>query len=265
MTQFVRLGSQRLRIKRVGEGPPLLLINGLGASLEMWEPLTRALPARELVLFDLPGCGMSPRPARPLRVSGLARIVAELTTKLGLRKPDVLGYSLGGVVAQELAFRFPASVDRLVLCATTPGWPSWPPSPLVGWLMLTPARYYHRRLAEAIVPRIAGGRSSRDRSALRRGLDLRLGRPPSLSGYAQQLYSVSGWTSQPWLGQLSQPTLVLHGSDDPIVPAVNARWVAHRIPDSRLRVLPGAGHLLLFDESARSGKEIEAFLSGAKI
>jgi pimeloyl-ACP methyl ester carboxylesterase len=258
--RFVRLGDVKLRLDRSGEGPPLLLINGLGATLEMWEPLNEVLGGRELIAFDLPGSGMSPRTRLPLRVNGLAGLVAELVTKLGLSSTDVLGYSLGGVVAQELAYRYPDKVDRLVLCATTPGWPAWPPNPLVSWLMLTPARYYHRRLAESIVPRIAGGRTARDSAVLTEGLEQRLKRPPSVLGYLEQMTAVSGWTSQPWLGRLRQRTLVLHGSNDPLVPVVNARWVARRIPRADLCVVPGAGHLLLFDDAVRAGEHIERFL-----
>jgi pimeloyl-ACP methyl ester carboxylesterase len=192
-----------------------------------------------------------------------ANLVAELLCKLGVTRADVLGYSFGGVVAQELAYRHPAAVDRLILAATAAGWPSWPPRPHVAWLMMTPARYRDRRLATAIVPVIAGGRTARERSVLRDSVDRRLASPPSTIGYFHQLYAVTGWTSQPWLGRLPHRTLVLHGATDPIVPVVNARLMAHRIPHATLSELPQAGHMLLFDEPRRSGTEITKFLTGA--
>ena len=105
---FVRVGGLRLRVARQGSGAPLLLINGIGAPLEMWRPLARRLPGRELVMFDLPGSGRSQTPALPLRMAGLARVVTDLLDELGLRTVDVLGYSLGGLVAQELARRAPS-------------------------------------------------------------------------------------------------------------------------------------------------------------
>jgi len=258
----VRVGELDLRVRRVGSGRPLLLINGIGAPVEMWKPLAGRLTGRELVMFDLPGTGASLPPRRPLRMPQLARVVVGLLDALGYAVVDVLGYSLGGVVAQELAYRAPDRVGRLVLCATAAGPPGVPPDPRVVLMMLTPARYYSRRLGAAIVPRIAGGRTARDPRALSVGLDLRQTRPPSARGYAYQLYAVGGWSSQRWLHRLGHETLVVHGDDDPLVPVVNARWMARRIPHARLLVLAGAGHLFLLDEPDRAVPPIASFLDG---
>lgn len=261
---FVSLPSlSRLRVARAGEGRPLLLINGLGANLEMWQPFMREhADDREVIAFDLPGAGRSARTAWPLRMPQLARLVTELLDHLGYDRVDVLGYSLGGVVAQELAHRAPQRVDRLVLCATTPGLPSIPPDPLVTALMLTPARYYSRPLAELILPIIAGGRTARDAGALRAGLDHRLVQPPSVLGYLDQLYALSGWSSHPWVRRVRHRTLVVHGDEDPVVPLVNGRFLARALPHGRLAVVRGAGHLFLYDEPASVTAELSAFLAG---
>ena len=134
-----------------------------------------------------------------MRVRALAHLIVRLLDALGLGRVDVLGYSLGGVVAQELALRAPQRVHRLVLCATTPGPGSVPPHPLAALAMLTPVRYYHRAAAKRVVPVLAGGRTRRDPQALERDVIRRLANPPSLRGYANQLYAVTGWTSLPWL------------------------------------------------------------------
>jgi poly(3-hydroxyoctanoate) depolymerase len=259
--EFVRVSSLSLRVVRAGEGPPLLLINGLGASLEMWRPFVRGLRGRELVAFDLPGTGQSSRARWPMRMNELARLAADVLTRLGHARVDVLGYSLGGLLAQELAHRAPERVDRLILGATAPGVPSVPPNPLVSLLMLSPARYYNRRLAEWIVPVIAGGRTASDRGVLRAGLDERLAQPPTPVGYLHQLYSVMGWSSHPWLRRLRQPTLVVHGDEDPVVPLINARYMARVIPNGRLHVIRGGGHLFLFDQPHSAVPAIEDFLS----
>jgi poly(3-hydroxyoctanoate) depolymerase len=252
-----------LRVARIGEGAPLLLINGLGASLEMWQPLVRELAAeREVIAFDLPGAGRSARPHRPLRMPDLADVVIELLDRLGLDALDVLGYSLGGVLAQELAHRAPDRVQRLVLCATTPGLPSVPPDPLVTALMLTPARYWSRQLAELIVPIIAGGRTARDGRALQAGLDHRLLQPPSVVGYLYQLYALTGWSSHPWIRGVRHRALVLHGDRDPVVPLANGRYLAHALPHGRLQIVPGAGHLFLFDEPHSAAPALMSFLDG---
>jgi poly(3-hydroxyalkanoate) depolymerase len=257
---FVEAGGLRLRVSRAGEGRPLLLITGIGANLDMWAPFERLVTDRELIAFDAPGVGLSQRPRVPLRMYGLARIVRELMDVLELERADVLGYSFGGALAQELARRSPDRVRRLVLCATAPGLGGVPPRPMAALMLATPARYYHPRLLALSVPHIAGGRTRRDPSALAEHAGARLARPPDPLGYAYQLYAAAGWTSLPWLHRVKQPTLVVAGDDDPSVPVTNARILAARLPDARLHVIKGGGHLFLLDEPQSAVGRIRAFL-----
>jgi poly(3-hydroxyalkanoate) depolymerase len=245
---FVPAGGLRLRVGRYGEGRPLLLITGIGAHLEMWAPFARHAAGLELIGFDPPGAGASQRPCLPMRMGGLAAMVEGLLDELRLDRVDVLGYSWGGGLAQELARRAPDRVRRLVLCATGPGLGGPPPRPLAALMLATPARYYHPRLLAMSVPYIAGGRTGRERGALAAQAADRLARPPDLLGYAFQLYAVSGWSSRSWLHCLLQPTLVVSGEQDPSVPLGNGRLLAARIPDARLHVVEGGGHLFLLDE-----------------
>lgn len=258
--QVVEVDGLRLLAVRSGSGPPLLLINGIGAAVEMWAPLARRLHGHELLAFDLPGTGASPAAARLMRMERLAGVVARLLDVLGHRTVDVLGYSFGGIVAQELAWRAPQRVDRLVLCATSSGITSVPPKLVPALLMLTPVRYYGRSIAERVVPLIAGGRTRRDPLACEQNLVQRLARPPSAIGYLHQLYAVTGWTSARWLSRLAHATLILHGDDDPLVPVVNARRMAAAMPNARLFVIPGAGHLFLLDEPESVVPELIDFL-----
>jgi poly(3-hydroxyalkanoate) depolymerase len=238
----------------------LLLVTGIGAHLEMWAPFARHAGHHELIAFDPPGAGLSQRPRRPLRMGGLAAVVAELLDALGLERVDVLGYSWGGGLAQELARRAPGRVRRLVLCATGPGVGGSPPRPLAALMLATPARYSHPRLLALTVPHIAGGRTARERSVLVAQAAERLQRPPNLLGYAFQLYAVTGWSSLPWLHRLPQPTLVVSGDHDPSVPLRNARLLATRIPNARLHVVKGGGHLFLLDEPENVAGAIRGFL-----
>ncbi|WP_037501139.1 alpha/beta fold hydrolase [Solirubrobacter soli] len=259
-TSVVEVGGLRLRVGRAGDGPPLLLITGIGANLDMWRPLEGRLGERELIAFDAPGVGGSQRPRLPLRMGDVARIVRELMDVLGLERPDVLGYSWGGALAQELTRRSPERVRRLVLCATGPGLGGVPPKPLAALALATPARYYHPRLLELTVPLIAGGRTARDRSVLIGNAQARLSRPPDVLGYAYQLYAAAGWTSLPWLHRIEHPVLVVGGDDDPAVPVTNARMLAKRLPNARLHVVRGGGHLFLLDQPEDAAPEIAAFL-----
>ena len=185
----------------------------------------------------------------------LARVVRELMDVLALERVDVLGYSFGGALAQELARRAPDRVRRLVLCATAPGLGGVPPKPMAALMLATPARYYHPRLLALSVPRIAGGRTARDPSVLAEHAGARLARPPDLLGYAYQLYAAAGWSSLPWLHRVKQPTLVVGGDDDPSVPCPNARLLAAPAARTRaLHVIKGGGHLFLLDEPQQRGR-----------
>jgi poly(3-hydroxyalkanoate) depolymerase len=264
-TDFVHAAGLRLRVaQRAGAGRPLLLITGIGAHIDMWEPLQRHLAGRAVLAFDAPGTGRSPAPRRPMRMAGYADVVGELLDVLRLRSVDVLGYSWGGALAQELAHRSPERVARLVLCATGPGWlGGTPPRPLAAALLATPARYYHPWLLERSLPHIAGGRTRRERATqLDRQAAARLAHRPSPLGYAHQLFAISGWTSLPWLHELGQPTLVVAGDDDPAVPLRNSRALAKRIPGARLHIVRGGGHLFLLDQPEAVAPEIVDFLVG---
>src|ERR1700694_288691 len=105
--KFIEIRGIRLRIAVHGQGSPLLLINGLGANIEMWEPLRRLLTDRQTIAFDAPGAGASAKPTMPLHMRDLAELVNELLDELGYTVVDVLGYSLGGAVAQQLAHQHP--------------------------------------------------------------------------------------------------------------------------------------------------------------
>ena len=263
--RFVEVDGVRLRTSVRGQGPPLLLITGLGASLDLAEPFERALTTLgvQAISFDAPGVGQSTAYRRPRRMRGVASTVEQLLDALGYDQVDVLGVSLGGVIAQQLAHQAPQRVRRLVLAATGPGLGGLPGSPRVLLTLATPRRYdqpdYYRRVAG----RIYGGAARRDPDVLLHGSVARFVERPSTWGYLGQLFAISGWTSLPWLGSLRQPTLVLAGDDDPIVPLVNGRILARCIPNARLHVVRGGGHLFLLEQPARIAAVIAGFLERA--
>jgi poly(3-hydroxyalkanoate) depolymerase len=262
--RFVDVDGVRLRTSVRGSGSPLLLITGLGASLDMAEPFARELVKRghQVVSFDAPGVGESTPYLMPRRMGGVARTVAKMAAALGYDRLDVLGVSLGGVVAQQLAHQSPDLVRRLILAATGPGFGGVPGSPRVLLALATPRRYYQPDYYRRIAARIYGGLARTDPDALLRGSVARFVEPPSLRGYLGQLYAITGWTSLPWLHKLPQPTLALNGDDDPIVPLVNGRILARRIPDARLHVVRGGGHLFLLERPAETADLVAAFLHG---
>jgi poly(3-hydroxyalkanoate) depolymerase len=258
---FVRVDGQLLRISIRGEGRPLLLVMGLGGNIEMWDPLERALNARgiQTIAYDAPGVGDSPARLVPLRLPGLARQAAHLLATLGYPTADVLGVSFGGAVAQQLAHAYPEQVRRLVLASTTCG-VGVPGHPVALALLATPLRYYSPAFFRLTAATLYGPITNGDGAGIREQVQARRARPPTLWGYASQLVAGVGWTSLPWLHRLRAPTLVLTGGADRIVPPVNGRILAGRIPDARLEVVRGAGHLLLMDHAEHCAQSIGDFL-----
>jgi pimeloyl-ACP methyl ester carboxylesterase len=259
----VRVGPTRVRVRIAGSGPPLLMIMGIGANLEMWQPLEAALPGRQLIMFDFPGTGGSSLGWWPPTMGHNALFTRLLLRRLGYGRVDVLGYSWGGLVAQHLAMQHPKSVRRLVLAATTFGLGAVPPSARVATRMLTPQRYYSRANFARVAPSIYGGRFRTDATLVDAEIRRRAGHPPSVLGYAAQLLALTGYSSLPGLPLIGAPTLILAGDDDPLVASLNPQVLARFIRRSTLRVIPEAGHLLLLDSSAVLAPIIEGFLGEA--
>jgi poly(3-hydroxyalkanoate) depolymerase len=260
--RILRIGGRALRVA-VREGtsdrPPLLLCNGIGASLELLQPFVDALdPRRGVIRFDMPGIGGSPAPVLPYHLAASAPLLAGLLDQLGYPQADVLGISWGGGLAQQFALSRPDRVRRLVLVATGPGALMVPGHPRVLLRMLTPRRHRDPGYAARIAGELYGG-SARKNPAVARDLLHATTRLGPARGYYYQLISSAGWTSLPRLPRLRQPTLILAGDDDPIIPLVNGRIMHRLIPQSELHIYNG-GHLELAADAERIAPVVEAFL-----
>jgi len=194
----------------------------------------------------------------PYRPSTIARLSARLLDQLGYEQVDVLGVSWGGALAQQFAFQQGKRCRRLVLAATSPGHLMVPGKLTVLLKMATPRRYKDADFMKRIAGDIYGGALRGSPELLRK--HLRHVRWSSDYGYYLQLIACFGWTSLPWLRLLAQPTLVIAGTDDPLVPVLNARILASVIPDARLMTI-NDGHLFLVTSAGRVAAIIAEFLS----
>lgn len=255
----ITVGGQQLRIAhRAGEGRPLLVCNGIGASLELLTPFVEALdPQIPVIRFDVPGAGHSPLPTGPYRFFTLANLVRKLVERLGYSEFDVLGISWGGMFAQQIAYQFPTRCRRLVAVSTGTGFTMVPGRPRVLRIMSSPRRHRDPQYAVKVAPVIYGGRFRDDpKSAFELLGD---NSPPPTRGYRYQLGAITGWTSLPFLRLIRQPTLVVAGSDDPIVPLANARVLTALIPNSRMHVFDD-GHMGLVTSAPDVAPVIASFL-----
>ncbi len=262
----VRVRGRLLRVAvrpAVGAGPtrtPLLLMNGLGSRLEVLQPLVDQLPPQlEVIRFDVPGVGGSPAPVLPYHYATLASLVGALVRTLGHNQVDVLGFSWGGGLAQQFAVTQAPQCRRLVLAATGTGVVMVPAKPAVLARMLTPRRHRDPDYARSIAGKLYGGTMRRHPEQAAQVLRARSD-SGSMRGYLYQLLAIGGWTSLHALPLIRQPTLVLSGDDDPLIPTVNARILARGIPNARLHMYRG-GHLALVTEAAELAPVVDAFLS----
>ena len=234
--------------------PPLLLFNGIGASLEMLGPFADALSDVEIISYDMPGTGESGLPPIPYRLWMLALLTDHVLDELGYDRVDALGVSWGGGIAQQFALQNPRRCRRLVLAATSAGWTMIPPRLSVLAKFMTPRRFNDSAYLASVADQIYGGDAASNAQALGHFKRTRY------AGYLLQQLAVAGWTSLPWLRLLRQPTLILAGSDDPIVPPANADVLAWAIRDSRKHCFDD-GHLFLITDPAAAAAVIDEFLS----
>ncbi len=258
--------GQQIRVNvRWGVGTPLVLCNGIGASLEVLDPFVDQLDtASTVVRFDVPGTGGSPDSVFPYRLPYLARVLGGLLKKAGVidrrdhrRRVDVLGLSWGGALAQQFAFQNPHRCRRLILVSTGTGSLMVPGKPAVLAKMLTPRRFLDHRYAALIAPEIYGGSARFQPATIQHVFDRQL-MAGSHVGYLHQLLAGAGWTSLFMLPLIRQETLIVAGRDDPIVPLINARIIDRLLPNGRLYIHDG-GHVELITAAAEFADVIEGF------
>jgi poly(3-hydroxyalkanoate) depolymerase len=236
-----------------------LLCCGLGAGFDALQPFVDALdPQIEVVRFDVPGVGGSPAGPVPYGFHGNAYLAARLLRQLGHSRADVLGLSWGGGLAQQMAFQSPRLVRKLVLVGTATGSVMVPGRLGVLSKMATPRRFLDPFYAASVVGELYGGSARRHPERVLRLMGDSL-RPASTRGYVHQLLAGVGWVSLPWLPLIRQPTLILAGDDDPIVPAVNARIMHRLLPRAQLHIYRG-GHVALVTEADQLAPLVADFL-----
>lgn len=259
---MVNVNGTLLRVGiRPGSNPqtPLLLLNGIGANLELLKPLVDEFdPAIEAISFDVPGVGGSPAPKMPFRLSGLARLVDNLLIHLGYQQADVMGISWGGALAQEFVHKYPKRCRRLILAATAPGSVMVPGRPSIMVHMSNPRRYLQPKHMARIAPKIYGGTLRQNPEKIAQHVEGIMGGVSI--GYFWQMFAIMGWTSIHWLHKITQPTLILAGKEDPIVPLLNAKIMAHRIPHSRLHVF-NCGHMFIITFAAETARLVHQFIA----
>jgi pimeloyl-ACP methyl ester carboxylesterase len=262
-----QVGHTRIAWYERGQGPPLAMLIGTGSTMAEWDPALLRLLARghRLILFDYPGVGMS-GPWNGRSFDSLADATAGLMTAIHLPNADVLGWSMGGFVAQRLAIDHPRRVSHLILAGTNPGGSRTVLGTRKAQAIDSEPDPSEADILRELYPR---GQQAEGRRFLRR-LEL-----ASQSGEIPNDFHVAATTTHrqvaaedPWLrssrnyrqlATIAAPTLAAAGARDPVVPPINLRRIAARLPWAKLRVFPGA-HAFLFQERHPFTRAVDRFL-----
>jgi 3-oxoadipate enol-lactonase len=253
----VDAGNVQLSYERSGAGPPLLLIMGLSGTLLHWgEPLMEELRGDfDTIVYDHRGVGASSRVEEPFSIADLARDAAGLLGALGVESAHTMGISMGGMIAQELALAHPELVRTLTLGCTYCGGPgsSLPPQPELGAAIMSGDR---ERAIRAMWEANVSARFAQDDEAYARFRAIGTERAVAVAVTMEQLSAITRHDTSARLGTLAMPTLVVHGTDDAIIPVENGRIVAGLIPEARLEIWPDTGHLYFWEQPQRSAEAV---------
>jgi pimeloyl-ACP methyl ester carboxylesterase len=271
--RWVRVLGTPVNVVELGSGDPIVFIHGLSGSWQNWlENLPHFARNHRVVAFDLPGFGASPMPADRISIAGYARIVDALLGELGIDAACVVGNSMGGFIAAELAITVPERVERLVLVSAA-GISSQQLRSTRGLSAL--------RLAENVLTMYGGWLASRSELVARRGRLRRttfsiVARHPELipaplvaeqlkgsgkPGFVDALDALTDYPIEDRLGQIACPTLIVWGTHDHLVPLRDADRFAAAIPGSRKLVYADTGHVSMLERPARFNADVDAFLA----
>ncbi|MEY4373645.1 MAG: hypothetical protein RL219_2414 [Actinomycetota bacterium] len=236
-----------------GDRPVLVMVNGWTASGLMWpEQVVRALEQHfDVIRIDNRGAGYSRTAPAPFTVGDMADDVTEVMDAIGASTATLLGLSMGGMIAQDVAMRHPTRVERLVLCGTRPPSPAGflPSMSVMTSVMSSPRpgeaiHDYFARLWGAVV---APGFAQQHPEVMSEIADAAVLRPTPHAGVMSQMRAISSWYGSARLGRIAVPTTVIHGAADPLIPVGNGMRLAQLIPGAEYHEMPNVGHLVPYE------------------
>ena len=251
-----------------GSGRPLVLISGLGYGLWQWRRMLPGLAEHfQVIVYDNRGAGQTDKPAGPYSAPMMAADLAGLLDGLGVGKTAVLGHSMGGFIAQQLALDRPDLVSHLILAATNFGGPNHIPVTLEALtIMMDTTSDPLTRLQNGVTIAAAPGFPEAQPELFQSIIDYRLTGPVSPEACQAQMgvglgLATAGVAYEGKLGQTAVPSFILFGEHDKVVPVGNADLLAKELPNSQIIVLPGAGHIFPLETPGAANEAIIKFLS----
>lgn len=258
----VRLEGVDLNYADVGQGPPILWLQGLGADHQAWAAQVFAFQNRHRCLCpDNRGTGGTRDPGAPFTIADLAGDAVGLLDALEIPVADVVGLSLGGAIAQAIAIEYPERVRRLVLAATFARRDPWGDFLLRAWVdlhrLVGPGEFFRQAL-----PWLVTGRTLADPARTQLMIDYAARQGQAADAFARQAAASLGHDRLADLPRIAAPTLVIRGAADRLSPEARSREIAEAIPGARLVTIPDAGHLVNLEAQPAFNRAVREFLEG---
>jgi len=244
----------------MGEGFPLIGLTGKDSNMDWWHPeIKAALSERNrFIMLDQRGTGRSDAPTEAYGISDMAKDVVGLMDALDVDKAHILGQSMGGMIAQEIAIEFPGRVSKIILCSTTCGVKRVPPSlRMIKWLMRKDAAFSPQDVLNMLYSKSYIQENQVMIASLLERMQIA---PPNMRSMEIHKYASKSFDSYDRLGRISVPTLIIHGEDDWVFSPKHAKILNRRIPGSKLILFPHAGHGVFSQEHIKVLEEIHRFI-----
>lgn len=235
----------KLYYEKAGDGPPLFMINGLGGDTRLWAFLLPHLnKSFTTIIYDMRCAGKSDKPSDPFTIADLSNEARSLIEHLGFAKVSVLGFSMGGMVAQDLAINHSDVIDKLVLVSTMPATMRMYPIP--EFVMKLFVRTDISPKLIAMVYDVIFGSGFKDIHSPQEYIDFKMNddNPQPADAYLNQYNAIKSFDVRKKVSNISTPTLIVAGNEDRVVPSKNARWLNEHISGSKIATLDTVGHIV---------------------
>jgi 3-oxoadipate enol-lactonase len=252
----------------IGQGQPLVMIRGVGSNVDHWYEQVPDLSQKyQLLVFDNRGIARTSDPGGSFSTKNMAADTVALMEAVGIKKAHLLGYSMGGMIAQEFALAYPHKINGLILVATD-----------CGISLRTEARPEYSRLFTEMIR--LGTNEAKTSAAgclfakqtfknrpdiIQRYAEVSLRFPASQKTLERQWEAITLHDACSRLQNITAPTLVITGSEDVLIPPENSRLLAERIPDAQLRTITGGGHLFVVEQPQQFNEAVLGFLEGLSL
>jgi pimeloyl-ACP methyl ester carboxylesterase len=258
----VKTNGTELYYEITGSGPNLVLIEGLGAALYLWEKQIPELSKYFTVIaYDNRGVGRSDKPAGPYTINMMAKDLSGLMDSLKISKAHILGVSMGGFIAQEFALLYPEKVDKLVLAATSAGGKDHIAMSQETLALVLAASGDSREMIKKKLSLVYSKEYVSDDSVFEHLVDLRVDNPQPQEAYQAQAMAGVTFDRSEDVKNINIPTLILGATNDVLVPIQNSYNLNKKIKNSRLKVFDGMGHQFFVEKSKEFNKDVIDFLN----